>query len=469
MAELIREEHHPDPGEWVREALVKTRWKALSLALSGCLLPLSATANDSEKIAALEQRIVRLEAALAAVQADSPQLETAKPAGVATAVGPAGPAAATAPRAVTLNMPNAAPGTQFFFSGFFKLDGLLSRSTDGELADGAIGRDLYVPGLTPVGGRDEGTDLDLHAKFSRLIFGTDSTLDDGRSVQTRFEGDFFGNGLGDERFNNAAGFVVRHAYVNFNNQWLIGQNWTTFMDASTLPESTDLIGPTDGTVFVRQPQVRYTRGPLMFALENPETTITPFGGGTRISSDDNTLPDLVVRFNHKTAAGSTLGIATILRELRLQTTGTGALDDRELGWGLSAFGKIALGQDDLRFAVTGGRGLGRYMGLNLANDAVLDASGELAAVDGVFGYLGYRHLFNAKWRGNLFYARADIDNPAAGGGLQTRTSQSLHANLFYSPFPKWDVGSELIYARRDLENGASGDLIRLHASVKYSF
>jgi hypothetical protein len=437
----------------VWEDPVKTRLTALSVALSCAFLPLIAIADDGDQIAALELRIARLEAALAVAQTATPTVA---------------PLPAT-PKPITLSMPNAAPGTQLFVSGFFKLDGLLSRTTDGELADGAIGRDLYVPGLTPVGGADEGTDLDLHGKFSRLIVGTDSTLEDGRLVQTRFEGDFFGNGLGDERFNNASGFVLRHAYLNFNNQWLIGQSWSTFMDAASLPESTDLIGPTDGAVFVRQPQVRYTRGPWMFALENPETTITPLGGGTRISSDDNSLPDLVVRYHHKTAAGGTLGIAGILRELRLETTGAGALDAHELGWGLSVFGKLPIGQDDLRFAVTGGRGLGRYLALNLANDAVIDADGELDAINGVFGYLGYRHLFNAKLRGNVFYARAEIDNPEIGGGAQTRSSQSLHANLFYSPIPKWDIGGELIYAQREIENGADGDLIRLHVSVKYSF
>jgi len=435
---------------------VKTRLKALSVALSFALTPLIADASESATIAALEQRIARLEAALAALPA-------APPVSVPASTN------STAAKAITLNMPNAAPDTQFFFSGFVKLDGLASRTPDGELADGGIGRDLFVPGLTPVGGAAEGTDIDLHAKFSRLIFGTDSTLEDGRLVQTRFEGDFFGNGLGDERFNNASGFVVRHAYVNFNNRWLIGQHWSTFMDAATLPESTDLIGPTDGTVFVRQPQLRYTRGPWMVALENPETTITPLGGGARISSDDSSLPDLVVRYNLKSSTGGTFGVAGILRELRLETTGGGAVDTHELGWGVSLFGKLPVGQDDLRFALTGGRGLGRYMALNLANDAVVDADGELEAIDGVFGYLGYRHVFNPKLRGNLFYARADIDNPEFGGGAQTRSSQSLHANLFYSPLPKWDIGGELIYAQREIESGADGDLIRLHASVKYSF
>lgn len=428
----------------------------LATAIAGCLLSLSVAASDAERIAALEARIVRLEAVLAQVHP-------------ARAAEPASAPAAPTPKPVTLAMPNAAPGTQMFFSGFLKLDALLTRSADGELADGGIGRDLYVPALTPVGGANEGTDLDVHAKFSRLIFGTDSTLDDGRTVQTRFEGDFFGNGLGDERFNNAAGFVMRHAFLNFNNRWLIGQHWSTFMDAATLPESTDLVGPTDGTVFVRQPQVRYTHGNWMFALENPEATVTPFNGGAKISSDDGALPDLVARYNHKSASGATLGIAAIFRELRLESAGATPVDARSTGFGVSAFGKVPFGQNDLRFGLTGGRGIGRYIGFNTANDAVLDARRDLDNIDVVAGFIGYRHLFNAQWRGNLFYARADYDNPAAGGPAQTASSQSLHLNLFYSPVAKWDIGTELMFAERELESGANGDLIRLHASVKYSF
>lgn len=432
----------------------------LVLAISCTLLPLAAQARDAEKIAALEARIERLEAALAQMQTLQPQPLSVAP-------------TAAAPKPVSLNMPNAAPGTQFFVSGFVKLDAMLTHATDGELADGGIGRDLYVPGLTPVGGANEGTDLDTHVKFSRLIVGTDNTLQDGRTIQTRIEGDFFGNGLGDARFNNASGFVVRHAYLNFNNRWLVGQTWSTFMDVATLPESTDLIGPTDGTVFVRQPQVRYTNGNWMLALENPETTITPFGGGARISSDDNQVPDLIARYNLKTSASSSFGIAGIVRQLAVQTTvtgsGTNAINERSAGLGLSVFGKVAFGQDDLRFAVTGGRGLGRYLGLNTANDVVLDARSQLDSIDGVAGFVAYRHVFSPQVRGNLFYARAEYDNPTVGGLLQTISSQSLHANLFYSPIPKWDVGTELIYARRELESGAAGDLIRLHASVKYSF
>ncbi len=435
--------------------------RRLALALAGFCFTVNAHADDAERIAALEARIARLESMLSAQTA----LVTPAPT----------PAPTLAPEITTTSavvLPNAAAGTKLMFSGFIKTDVLYTRTRDGELADGGIARDLYVPGLTPVGGASEGSDLDLHGKFSRLIFGTDGSSDSGALIQTRFEGDFFGNGLGDERFNNASGFVVRHAYLNYDNRWLVGQHWTTLMDAANLPESTDLVGPTEGTVFVRQPQLRYTIGNWMFAAENPETTLTPNGGGARISSDDNAVPDLIARYNFKSAAGSNVSIAAIVRELKYQSTGSTAVSACSLGGGLTVTGKIPFGSDDVRFGLTGGRGLGRYLALNLVNDAVLTGQNEVDLIGGIYGYVGWRHLLNPKLRSNVFYAHAELDNPrlnGLAGSSQTRASHSLHANIFYTPTAKLDIGTELIFAERELESGAAGDLIRLHASIKYSF
>lgn len=434
------------------------REKRLSLLVSSLLLvALSPAHADDARIAALEARIAALEA----------QLRAAAPAAPVSAPAPTpGATAAAAPEPIqqTTLTPSAVPGTKFFVSGFVKLDAMSTHTGDGELADGGIARDLYVPGLIPIGGRSEASDIDSHLKFSRLIFGTDG-VSNGHSVQTRIEADFFGNGLGDERFNNASGLVVRHAFVNVDNRWLFGQTWTTFMDAATLPESTDLIGPTDGTVFVREPQVRYTHGPWMFALENPETTLTPRGGGARISTDDSSVPDLVVRYNGKIGTG-TFGVAGLLRQLRFEADGR---SDDTVGAGISVFGKVPIGSDDVRFAVTAGQGISRYLALNANNDGVLNARGEIDTVDGVFGYVAYRHLFTPALRGSVFYARGEYDSPVGGGLLQTRSTQSFHVNLFYSPLPKWDIGAELFYADREIESGASGDLWRLHTTVKYAF
>jgi hypothetical protein len=133
-------------------------------------------------------------------------------------------------------------------------------------------------------------------------------------------------------------------------------------------------------------------------------------------------------------------------------------------------GKVMLGKDDVRWAVTGGQGFGRYVSLNFANDAVVDAQGELDAISGWAGYVGYRHLFTEALRGSVFAAAQHYDNDAAlTGGAANASSYSVHANLFYTPFPKVDVGVEYLHAQRELENGVDGDEDRVHLIAKYSF
>ena len=79
-------------------------------------------------------------------------------------------------------------------------------------------------------------------------------------------------------------------------------------------------------------------------------------------------------------------------------------------------------------------------------------------------------MFGPKLRGNLMYSASHFDNDAAlvGWGV-TERSQSIHANVIYSPFPKLDVGAEIGWGQRSLEDDREGDLKRFHTTVKYSF
>lgn len=425
---------------------------ALAAASTAVVGPAYAqTAKEQE----LEERIEQLERKLQEVSR-----------GAATAE--ATPAAAPTIQTKTIT-PNALPNTRFLFSGYVKVDALASNYGDGEIADGSIGRDFYLPGVIPVGGADEGTDYDMHAKQSRLIFGTETDLADKSVLTSRFEFDMYGSALGDERATNTYGVLMRQAYVQYKN-WLVGQTWSTFQDVSVLPETTDYIGPSDGTVFVRQAQVRYTNGNFSIAIENPETTITPFGGGARISSDDNSIPDLAAAYTFKFGKHS-LRAAALVRQLKYETTGAGAIDDSATAGGVSLSGKIMIGAaDDLRFMVTVGEGLGRYVGVNFSNDAVLTAGGNLETTSGWAGFAAYRHVWTPELRSTLMYSTSSYDNDAALTGLAVnKSSMSWAANLFYSPVPKLSLGVELRFAERELESGADGSMTRLHAAAIYSF
>jgi hypothetical protein len=428
---------------------------ALSLALA---LPALAQAQ-SERELQLEARVAELERLVRQLV----EREAAAPVAPAAAPAPAGNALQA-----TRITPGANPGTTFSYGGFVKLDAMLTDTDGGEIADSSTGRLLYLPGGIPVGGASEGTDLDSHVQFSRFWFSTDTRLDSGDVLKGYLEMDLFGGALGNEVATNTYGVTVRHAYASWN-RWLAGQTWSNFQDVAALPDAVDFIGPTEGTVFVRQAQLRYTNGPWSVSVENPETVLTPFNGNAgRIASDDNNLPDLTARwirrgdFGHFTVAG-------LLRQLKHETT-TG-IDDSATGFGLSVSGKFQLGAaDDLRYMLTAGRGISRYIGLATSNDGVLDGAGRIDTIGVTAGFVAWRHVFSPSLRSNLYWSAAHYDNDIAltGPGI-TKSVSSLSGNLIWTVLPKLDLGVELRLAERELESGADGDLRRLHFHAKYSF
>jgi hypothetical protein len=351
------------------------------------------------------------------------------------------------------------------FGGFIKTDVIYSDYSSGSYS--GAGRDFYIPGTIPVGDGEGESYLDFHAKESRINFKSTHLLDNGAKLGTYFEMDFQLSGQGNERVSNSFSPRVRHAFLTYN-KWLVGQTWQTFFNVGALPENLDFVGPAEGSLFGRQPMIRYTTGNWQLAAENPETTITPYGGGGRIVADDNMLPDVVLRYNMKGDWGS-FTAAGILRELAYNNNA--GIDDSTNGYAISLSGKFVFGnKDDFRWMASTGSGMGRYIGLNTANGAVLDADGNLHAIDstGVFG--SYRHLWSDKWRSNLTLGYLAVDNDTDLTGMSvTKNASSMHVNLIYSPQPKLSFGVELLLADREIESGADGDMTRLQFSAKYAY
>jgi DcaP outer membrane protein len=457
--------------------------RPLTLSLLVCLLApgLALAQAATPKEQALEARVAELEKIVQ--QLVSQQQQTQAAVNEVQTVQAQAPAAKPAddgkPKIQTTPILTAAnAGTRFSYGGFIKLDAMATDTTDGEIADGSVGRLFYVPSAIPVGSpaANESTDTDMSAQFSRFWFAADTDLDTGAKLKSYLEFDLFGGGSinGNEVSTNTYGVTVRQAYVSWTHpngaQWLAGQTWSNFQDVASLPDSVDFIGPTEGSIFVRQAQVRYTKGAWSLSVENPETTITPYRGvGARISSDDNLIPDLTARWQKKGDWGH-VSVAGMVRQFKYQNPAAG-IDDTSTGAALSVSGKFNLGKsDDLRYMVSAGRGIGRYLGLGVASDTVLDAGGNLEPIDGYGAFAAWRHAFSPKLRSNLFYSMAAYDNdkPLTGFAVTERV-ESMHVNLIYSPLPKLDVGAELIWGRRSLENDLEGDLRRIHTHVKYSF
>ena len=357
--------------------------------------------------------------------------------------------------------------TEFTYGGYIKLDTMWSDYSAGASAGTSVGRDFYVPSTLTVGDDDSSDAVfDMHARQSRFNFGTSTLLDNGKKINSKIEIDFLASAAGgNERVSNSFAPRIRHAFITYDG-WLFGQTWSNFQNVGDLPETLDFVGPAEGTVFVRQAQIKYTTGAWSFSLENPESTITTTGGA-RVATDDASLPDFTARYTHKADWGN-LVVTALARQL---TYKVGGIDADETSFGVSASGMFKVGDDNIKFMLTQGKGLGRYVGLNVAHGAVLNGD-ELDAIDSTSGFVAYQHKWSSQWRSTFLYSFFSADNNTdllSISGDPTESTQSYSANILYSPVKRLTFGAELKHAERETQSGIDGDLDRLQFSVKYAF
>lgn len=431
---------------------MKTPLKA-ALALSA-LIPGSALAQTGEleaRIEALEAMVSDLKSELKAQKADG--VERVKP------------VTQTEPQAEKkISGPGITVGdTTVRVGGFVDTDLHVTHKSDGTIASSSIARDFYIPGATPIGG-DEQTTTDFTAEASRLFVSAERKAGD-KTVKGYIEMDFLGSFQGNERVSNSFSPRLRRAFLSYGN-WLIGQEWSTFQNTSAIPESASFLVLSDGMVFVRQPQIRYTLGNFQFALENGDTTVTDVTGG-RIEADSNMVPDIVARYNMKGEYGN-VSIAALGRQLRAEMPG---LEETTYGYAVSFSGRVkAGGRDDIRFNVVGGEGAGRYVGLNAINSVAIDPmTGDFEAIPAIGGLVAWRHPFGKTARLNVGYSGLFADNPDFIAGTATKNVQSVYGAILWDIAEKTTVGTELLLGRRENENGDEGNLSRVTVSAKYAF
>jgi hypothetical protein len=362
--------------------------------------------------------------------------------------------------------------TQYTFGGYIKLDALLSQYSDTQRA-GNVGDDFLVPSTIAVGdGSNEGDVVfDTNSKFSRLWFKT-ATMTDVGEVKSHIEMDF--NAGNDERLTNQSSAGLRHAYFSWKNSTdsslLAGQTWSTFFNVGALPESVDFIGPTSGTVFVRQSQVRYTHflanGSWMIAAESPSVSLYDAGSGVDNNQvDDSSLPDLVARYDGS-ASGLNYSTAAMVRQINYND---GTNDDSKIGYGVTVSGKYAFNNgDDFKFMLSQGQ-LGRYIALNAFRDGAVEANGDVELITSMGGFVAYRHMWSDKLRSTLSYAFSEADNPDTLVADVTKTISNSNVNLMYSPTKNLTFGGEYFMAQREVESGDDGDLNRLQFTSKWVF
>ncbi len=178
---------------------------------------------------------------------------------------------------------------------------------------------------------------------------------------------------------------------------------------------------------------------------------------------------LVVRYNATGDWGSA-AIAAIARSLNYDAGVAGLAEDSTFGYGLSLSGVLKVGKtDNFNFMITGGRGIGRYVGLNLRDDVVVDANRHVDAIGLIAGFVSFRHFWSSQFRSVLTGSYYRAYNPAIAGLLVTNNVGSVSFDSFYSPIKPLTLGLGYRYGRRELENGQAGDLNRLQFSAQYNF
>lgn len=349
--------------------------------------------------------------------------------------------------------------------------------------------DRFVTSSIPVEGSDaarKGDRTTYTAAPSRYNFDLRTPTGVG-AMRAFIEGDFAGSGSGNL-------FRLRHAY----GQWrklTIGQTWSTFSDPEAEPDGIDREGLNAISLF-RQTQFRWTtplgeRLALALAAENPAPDISA-ADGTPVQGV-NQVPDLVARLRwtpgEKTVVHGGLGhwrrdrlsggghvqLAFVLRQIRGEFDPNATLST--LGGGVHYSGRITSplqkDRDRILFALSGGWGIGRYitdLGAVGGQDAVYDpATNTLRALPILSGYVGYEHWRIPTLRSTATWGTVYVDNLdfQAGDALH-RTDRST-LNLSWSPIPRIDIVSELLWGRRFNKDGQRGKATQLQLGTTFRF
>ena len=442
-----------------------------------------AAANDLERrIEALEQAFGNVSAELqttksklAESQAENSRLNNAVSA-VEAKTGEVTTKLAAVEQRAEKNAPPAkgfrVGNTTLTIGGYVKFDALASSFSGGDPAANSLINDYYFPAQVPVGGTGEGVNLTTSVRETRFLFQGETQIGD-KKVSGHIELDFLDTGLlGNQRVSNSFVPRVRRAFITYD-KLTIGQDWSTFQNPGALPERIDFVGPTEGTVFQRQPLIRYKSGNVSFALENPETTVTQ--GTSSAEADDDVAPDVVIRFDKKFKQGS-VALAGIGRLLKVDNSAApspigalGTINDTAVGWGVSASGVYESGASRFTGSATIGEGIGRYVGLNIRDDVIVSPTNKLEAPMIYAGFISYRNAVtdNVKIIGTLSGYLSKT--PAFASQALTKSVYSANVDLLYNPVKPLTFGLGIRYAERTLENGSSGALRRAQFSAQYNF
>lgn len=255
---------------------------------------------------------------------------------------------------------------------------------------------------------------------------------------------------------------MRHAYIEVNDKWLLGQTWSNFMDENIIPPSLDFEKPA-AYAFLRHPMIRYKYGfnqntYLSLAIEEPSNNAqAPKQSG----QFENIMPDITARFRKSGTRGH-VQLSGFLGSMNYKYD-TG-VSNKVMLYGLNLSGQLKLLKKDMMAVqIVGGPGSGRYRG---GMSAALDSSGQLMALKDLGFSVQYQHFWNENLYSLAVYSHGIIENT---GGQDENSSKSMNyslVNLCWLFTPKTLFGIEYLRGFHEVKSGASGIANRIQVSVK---
>ncbi len=359
----------------------------------------------------------------------------------------------------------------FSIGGRFKLDGIYSSRSSQSTKDTSISDITFSPASIPLdnsAARDKYT-MDVRGSRIWTIWHVPTP---NRDISAYLEVDFLSvkNESGGGKLLTGLP-RLRHYYLNYEALTL-GQTYTSFLNISSFPEINDINGPL-GVLVVRQRLVRYSHaadwGRFIFSLEDSETRLTT-ASGAGVTPDNERYPDIVGKFVFTGNWGNS-SLSWLLREIRNKELLPATTKDQVWGAAVNLAGRLHLmEQDTLRFSISYGNVLGRYLSYATFADGVLDGAGKIHLNPIIGGNVSYQHWWTDTLRSNIALGSAYADNPVSVmPSSANKRLFSSHINLLWSPEPDMTVGIEWLYAWREREDGEKGQLARIQLSAIYRF
>ena len=351
--------------------------------------------------------------------------------------------------------------TSISFSGYVKTDVAYDFGAD-------QGDTFNAAGIALKGSRDGAKDgnIGFTARQSRIRFDS-STPTGWGGFKTRVETDFYGGG-------NA--LRLRHAYGQLGPV-LAGQTWTLFQDEDTFADTVDFDGPV-GVASTRKAQVRYGQslgGGLTGQFGIEESSATILNAQSTAEKDAITVRKRMPNFLAALRYRGDWGAANLSGAMQKVESDQAS----KLGRAVHLGAHVNVGKGTkLMATLNHSKGAQGYV-LGEGAAAVQNAAGSLDLQESYGGFAGISHRVNDSVRvgsyfGWLEHDTSDMATPAVAEG-ENKSLKTLHANLWWSPVPRVNIGLEVMHGWReanaqvDPSQSTKGQETRVQTAFQYSF